>query len=130
MDDSLRVYFLCNGQSPVPIERLPGNQRGHVGNPQQTRPKMFRTVYANQDEFVLQREGGNVAPIDGDECASLEQLFDLQRARIVSKCPLRMEFNEKVCAGLTKSVFAGGFPGINGRKRDTRLVRKLQHGLR
>src|SRR6266403_4158553 len=49
---------------------------------------------------------------------------------MIAKGALGVEFDEKICSRLTKSVFAGSFLGVDGRERDSRLVCKVEHKLR
>jgi len=55
---------------------------------------MFGAVNRDQDEFVFEGEGGNLAAVEGDGCFAAEEIFDGQRARKVAQGALGVQLNE------------------------------------
>ena len=68
---------------------------------------MLRAVNANQDEFILRREGRNFAHIDFYASLPIEEIFQRKGQWMIAEGEFRVEFNKEFRARMMKSIFPG-----------------------
>src|SRR5450631_202430 len=59
----------------------------------------------------------------------IEEFVDGQRFRMIAEGAFGVEFDEKICSGLGKHIFAGNLFSSNGGKRHFGLVTQRTHGF-
>ncbi len=117
------IYCSCRCRSALPVDaRLPGNQRGDIGNPGEPFPEMLCTMNADQYEFVFHRQGGSFIRIEAHVNLPREEIFDGQRTRKISQRELAVQFDEQLRIRLGEKILARNFALIDCAERNSGFV--------
>src|ERR1700731_2336853 len=90
---------------------------------------MFGAVNTNQEQFILDGEGGDVVAVGANQLATREEFIDGKPAREITHGALGMELHQERSRDSNEKILAGNFLGAEGFNGDFGLIASGNHSF-